>query len=134
MKRSVILFLIILLAKISSFSQTTSTPIENDSIVTITIDELKIANLIFIEHDSLLKEKELLDKQLNNYLSKTNILQKRIELVSEQRDVFKEQVLVEQSINNQLRKDINRKNKVIKGLTIGGVSVTIGLALFLILK
>lgn len=48
----------------TSFSQTTSTPITSDSMVLITPQQLKTANLIFLEHSMLLKENEVKDSQV----------------------------------------------------------------------
>ena len=132
MKRSEILFLIILLVKIIGFSQTTLIPIENDS--TITTEQLKIANLIFIEHESLLKERELMDKQLCNYISKSNILKQENILLLEQNSKHVERIADLDYKNRELNKIIKGKNNLITGLTIGGVSITVGLALFLLLR
>lgn len=63
MKRIALLLLIILLGKIPSFSQTTST----DSTVCITSDQLKTINLIFLEHQKLSEENSVLKKEVTIY-------------------------------------------------------------------
>lgn len=82
----------------------------------------------------LLEENELQHQQLHNYMKKTDILQEQIIIISDQKNLYKD--ISENQARNieDLQKQINKKNKTIKGLTIGGVCVTIGLALFLIFK
>lgn len=64
MKRNVILLLVSLLTTIVTFSQSTSYPKNlGDSLVIITANQLKEANLIFLEHSYLVDENNmLLDK------------------------------------------------------------------------
>ena len=63
MKKIVLLLLINLLIPITSISQT----ISKDSLITITPTQLKQINLIFNEHSSLKKEKEVYLEQINSY-------------------------------------------------------------------
>ena len=63
--RIIILFLMSLLMTTMSFSQSTSTHITRDSMVLITPQQLKTANLIFLEHEMLSKENEVLESQIN---------------------------------------------------------------------
>lgn len=82
----------------------------------------------------LLEENELLHIQMYNYTKKAELQQQQINLLEEKNSVYKSELYIkEQSIEN-LKKDLNKKNNTIKGLTIGGVSVTVGLVLFLLLK
>lgn len=75
-----------------------------------------------------------MNKQFQNYMKKTDVLQNQIKLMSEEKDLFKYVVDTQTIQIEKLQKDLNKKNKVIKGLTVGGASVTIGLVLFLIFK
>lgn len=124
-KRTWIVLLIITLTKITSFSITTSTSINQDSTVyTITPEQIKYTNLIFVEHQKLLKENSLLNEQISNYQSLHNNF---IKLDSIQKDQINNQL----KINYDLCKEIDKKNKVIR---IGGITVGISLILILLLK
>ncbi len=134
MKRIVMLLLTILLTRIMCFSQTTSTEIKQDSIVFITSEQLKYTNLIFVEHEKLLIENDLLNTQIYN-------LECKIENYKELDTIRVEQIQKYKSVNNiyfkqiqDLNKNISSKNKTILGLEIGGVTVTVGLLLFILLK
>ena len=48
----------------TSFSQTTLITTENDTMVCITPQQLKTANLIFLEHDMLRKENDVMQSQI----------------------------------------------------------------------
>lgn len=65
MKRSIILLVLSLLTAIASFTQTTYPKNLNDSLVVITAEQLKQTNLIFIEHDHLMKENVLLKSKIS---------------------------------------------------------------------
>lgn len=134
MKRIVILFLVILLVRIMCFSSNTSEVIRQDSTVLITSDQLKYANLIFVEHRKLLEENRLLYEQLHNYQAKTDYLLK----IDSIRTV---QITNYQRINEayvmqieDLNKAIKRKNRTVTYWKIGGITVSVGLVLFLLLK
>lgn len=90
--------------------------------------------MIFNEHKMLLEENELQHQQLHNYMKKTDILKDQINLLSEQNTIYRNSLLIQEDKIEKLEKEINKKNNTIKGLTIGGVCVTVGLALFLIFK
>lgn len=49
----------------TSFSQTTLITTENDTMICITPQQLKTANLIFLEHDRLSKENDVMQSQIN---------------------------------------------------------------------
>lgn len=77
MKKRKIAFLVMTLVPIYSFSQTTSSPTMIDTIhleipvnpsdlVSITDKQLKIANLIFLEHEKMFQEIPLLEAKISN--------------------------------------------------------------------
>ena len=75
MKKTAKLFLIGLLIPIACFSQTTYPKIVNDSLIVVTPQQLKTTNLIFLEHNKLLKENELLNKKIETLNAINNIWQ-----------------------------------------------------------
>ena len=127
MKRFIILFLLITLVRIISFSQITST----DSIVYITPEQLKITNLIFAEHSKLKYENYLLNKQIhlykldNQYLDSINQLQ--LQKYSDIINSYEVQV-------TNLNKSLDNTNKSFQIWKIGSITVGVGLILWLILK
>lgn len=130
MKTYVILLLTTLLTTITSFSQNISTP----ETVLITTEQLKKANLVFIEHDKLLKENLLLYNQIYNYKEYTNTLLKTDsvkELKLEQYQIIMN--TYDTQINN-LTDDIKRKNRTIKIWKIGGITISAGLLLLFLIK
>lgn len=134
MKKTLVVLLIMMLARIMCFSLTTSTPIEPDSTVLVTLSDLKYANLIFVEHDKLLNENSLLYQQIGNYAELNSQLVQvdslRLQQISEYSRLNRNYV----NRIDALNKEITKKNKVIRCWQIGGLSVSIGLILFLILK
>ena len=129
MKRILIVLITILLTKTLSFSSTISNQTKIDSIVSTS--DIKYANLIFIEHDKLLKENSLLYKQLNNYIVLNSQLERtdslRIKQIEELNRIYSIQV-------ENLNKEIHKQNKVIKCWKIGGITISAGLILLLLLK
>lgn len=127
MKRFIILFLLIILVRITSFSQITLT----DSIVYITPEQLKITNLIFAEHSKLKYENYLLNKQIhlykldNQYLDSINQLQ--LQKYSDIINSYEVQVI-------NLNKSLDSTNKSFQVWKIGSITVGVGLILWLILK
>ena len=107
---------------------------ENDSIVCISIQDIKYANLIFAEHNKLMKDNILLSQQIENYKTLTNTLV--------QVDSLRIEQLNEYSILNQnyqeriedLNKHIKKKNKTLLIWQIGGITVSTSLLLFLLFK
>lgn len=134
MKRTLLTLLIIMLVRIIGFSSNTLILTESDSIVSITTSDLKYANLIFVEHNKLLRENNLFKNQLENYKILNNHL--------EQVDSLRQQQIGEYQGLNQsyilqienLNKDIQNKNRAILGWKIGSITVSAGLVLFLLLK
>lgn len=127
MKRFAILSLLIILVRIISFSQITST----DSIVCITPEQLKITNLIFAEHSKLKYENYLLYKQVdayrldNQYLDSINQLQ--LQKYNNIVNSYENQII-------DLNKSLEDSNRSIKIWKIGGITIGAGLLLWLILK
>lgn len=134
MKRIVILFLAILLVRTICFSSTISETIAQDSIVSITSEQLKYANLIFIEHKQLLKENKLLHNQVKNYQLKTDYLLQTDSLrVSQLKNYLSINDMYVQQIYD-LNKAIKKENYTVTCWKIGSITVTVGLVLFLLLK
>lgn len=134
MKRITILFLTILLVRTICFSSNTSEAIRQGSTVSITSDQLKYTNLIFIEHKKLLEENKLLLQQVQNYKVKTNYLLTTDSLRVAQMSNYK-LINREYSIQiDNLNKAIKKKDRAVTCWKIGGITVSIGLILFLILK
>ena len=105
-----------------------------DSIVSITSEQLKYTNLIFVEHKNLLEENKLLNQQISNYQLKVNYLLKTDSLRLSQIEEYK-------SINDNyvkqikdLNSDIKKKKRSITYLEIGGITITASLVIFLLLK
>lgn len=134
MKRITILFLTILLVRTICFSSNTSEAIRQGSIVSITSDQLKYTNLIFIEHKKLLEENKLLLQQVQNYKVKTNYLlttdSLRVAQISNYKLINREYSIQIENLN----KTIKKKDRAVTCWKIGGITVSIGLILFLILK
>lgn len=131
MKRIATLLLAILLTTTICFSQSTSTEISPDSIVSITSEQLKYANLIFVEHDKLLTENKLLNIQLDNYQSKLKLSERTDSLrLSQYKELEEMHFLQIQGLN----RSISKKDKTILGLKIGCVTVSAGVILLLLLK
>lgn len=134
MKRIVTLLLTILLATTICFSQTTSTETSPDSIVSITSEQLKYTNLIFVEHEKLLTENNLLTTQIGNYQSKLKLAEEtdslRVSQISEHKKLNEAYTLQIKDLNQ----DISKKNKTILGLKIGCVTVSVGILLLLLLR
>lgn len=133
-KKTWIVLILILLTKITSFSQNISTQIEQDSTVSITAVDLKYTNLIFAEHKKLLSENEFLYEQVDN-LHHLNLQNERIEELRLMQ--IDELECMNQSKMNQityLEKELKKKNNKLVAWKIGGVTVTVGLLLFLLLR
>lgn len=134
MKKILIVLLIMMLAKITCFSSTTSTPIEQDSIVSVTTSDLKYANLIFVEHNKLLNENALLHSQVENYIELNKQLVQVDSLRKQQLYEYNKLSQCYVTQMNALNKEVKKKNRAIRYWQIGGVTVSVGLVLFLLLK
>lgn len=134
MKRFVILFYLILLMTITCFSQNILINENNDTIVLVTANQLKETNLIFIEHQKLLIENQLLNKQLSNYQYSNNILLQTDSIRLTQLRNYKELV---QSYNNeitQLNLELRKKDNTLLIWKVGGITVSISLLIWLLFK
>lgn len=134
MRKTLIVFLIMMLTRIGCFSSNTSTPTEPDSIVSVTASDIKYANLIFVEHKKLRVENECLYEQVSN-LEELNIQNMRLDsLRVEQIGEYDKLTKSYATQIEQLNKDIKKKNVELKAWQIGGITVSVGLILFLLLK
>lgn len=134
MKRIVILFLAILLVRITCFSSTTSEVTRQDSIVSITSDQLKYANLIFVEHKKLLEENDLLTQQVQNYQVKTDLFLRTDSLRVSQITNYQHINEAYATQIEDLNKAIKKRDRAVTCWKIGGITVSVGLVLFLLLK
>ena len=134
MKRIATLLLAILLTTTICFSQTTSVETNPDSIVSVTSEQLKYANLIFVEHEKLLIENSLLNTQIGNYQSKLKLAEEtdslRLSQISQYKGINEAYSLQ----IGELNKSLLKKDKTILGLKIGCVTVSAGIILLLLLK
>lgn len=112
----------------------TSEIIKNDSIVLVTPSQLKYANLLFIEHKRFLEENKLLNQQILNYRTKIDYMIKTDSLRISQIDNY--QRMNRESTNKikELNSDLKKKQKILTGWKIGGITVSAGLILSLLLK
>ena len=127
MKKILILLFLILSVRIISFSETISSPIEQESTVSITATELKYTNLIFIEHKRLLVDNSLLKVQVNNY---SNLYNQQLELDN----IRKEELDNCYSQIYTLQESLSFKDRSFKILTIGSISVSVGLLILFLVK
>ena len=134
MKRLVILFFLILLTTITCSSQITLEKIKKDSIVLITPSQLKETNLIFAEHQKLLVENDLLLKQISNYKYDNYLLTKTDSLRKLQLSNYESLSKSYSTEIEKLNKEIDRKDKSILCWKIGGITVSVGLLIWLLLK
>lgn len=134
MKRIATLLLAILLTTTICFSQTTSVETNPDSIVSVTSEQLKYANLIFVEHEKLLIENSLLNTQIGNYQSKLKLAEEtdslRLSQISQYKGINEAYSLQ----IGELNKSLSKKDKTILGLKIGCITVSAGIILLLLLK
>lgn len=126
-KKLLVILLITLLTTTTSSSSTISSGIEKDSTVSITPTQLKETNLIFAEHRKLLIENQLIFEQLNNYKEDNKLLIKADSVRQAQIKVYKDW-------NESLTKNLNKKKKTLFLWKIGGITVSSGLLLLLLIK
>lgn len=129
MKRSAILLLISLLTTIVTFSQNTYPKNIGDSLVVITAEQLKEANLIFLEHSYLLNENNLLlekldvqDELIFNYHQMDSINRSKIITLSNELDFSNNKV-------SRLQKQLNN-HKIY--FWIGGSTLVVSIIAFLL--
>lgn len=95
---------------------------------------MKYANLIFVEHKKLLEENDLLTQQVQNYQAKTDFLLRTDSLRIAQITNYQ---LINETYATQiedLNKAIKKKDLAVTCWKIGGITVSVGLVLFLLLK
>jgi hypothetical protein len=131
MKRLLVIFLLLIQIPITCSSQVISNQTDQDSTVLLTTSQLKYANLIFAEHNKLLNENSLLKEQITNYNKVVADLEQIDSLKTVQLNLqaiaYSEQI---NKLNAQLK-----KNKISRNAwMIGGISVSVGLLLYGLLK
>lgn len=95
---------------------------------------MKYANLIFVEHKKLLEENDLITQQVQNYQAKTDFLLRTDSLRVAQITNYQ---LINETYATQiedLNKAIKKKDRAVTCWKIGGITVSVGLVLFLLLK
>ena len=137
MRKIILILLISLLGMTSSFSQTIYPKMTQDSLIVITPLQLKKTNLIFLEHSKFLQQIPLLESQIQN-LEKINSDFEKSDSI---RQVQLNRCLTQLQTNtdalikmsNSLTESEKKAQKW-RNWTIGGVGVSVGLALILLLK
>lgn len=109
----------------------------DDSLVVITPQQLKASNLIFLEHKKLKLERFELNKQLTsyelltaNYAKTDSIRLQQLAQAELQMQMYDEAISKQRE---QIAK-MNKKNKRLTTLSIGGFAISIGLLLALLIK
>lgn len=109
----------------------------DDSLVVITPQQLKASNLIFLEHKKLKLERFELNKQLTsyelltaNYAKTDSIRLQQLARAELQMQMYDEAISKQRE---QLAK-MNKKNKRLTTLSIGGFAISVGLLLALLIK
>lgn len=102
--------------------------------IPVSTSDIKYTNLIFVEHESLILENNLLNKQLGNYKSLTNNLEETISLQNQEINNYQELNQIYATEVQSLTKEVKKKNSQLLGWKIGGITVGVGLILALILK
>lgn len=109
----------------------------DDSLVVITPQQLKASNLIFLEHKKLKLERFELNKQLTsyelltaNYAKTDSIRLQQLAQAELQMQMYDEAISKQRE---QIAK-MNKKNKRLTTLSIGGFAISVGLLLALLIK
>jgi hypothetical protein len=108
--------------------------IEQDSTVLITYDQLKQANLIFVEHSKLLEENRLLNQQIINYIDMNNYLSEIDTLRVQQLNNLKDINFQYLNKIEDLNKAISKNKTTINVLKVGCFSVSLGFLLYILFK
>lgn len=120
-----------------SFSQTTYPKLTSDSLIVITPQQLKATNLIFLEHKKLKLEVPELNKQIISYESLINSYAKSDSLKNSQIDELTNYMEVSEQVKENQLREINKlksKNQLYKGLSIGGVTISVIFLITLLIK
>ena len=125
MKKIVLLLSISLLIPITSISQT----ISKDSLITITPTQLKQINLIFNEHSSLKKEKEVYLEQINSYERVIDNYQQLDSVNIVKSKLYKQELQNKENTISELNKAIktSKTKHRIKNWIIGVLGAVVGL-------
>ena len=137
MKRSIILCLLSLLTVIACFSQSTYPLILNDSLIVISPTQLKQTNLIFLEHKKLSLENSELKIQNENYGKLIFNYQVSDSVKNEQISLLTNSLGEYNSIIEEHKVQIGKlqsSKKLYKGIAVGGVTISLGLLILLIVK
>ena len=109
----------------------------DDSLVVITPQQLKASNLIFLKHKKLKLERFELNKQLTsyelltaNYAKTDSIRLQQLARAELQMQMYDEAISKQRE---QIAK-MNKKNKRLTTLSIGGFAISVGLLLALLIK
>lgn len=128
---------LIILSSLSVRGQTTYPKLTSDSLIVITPQQLKATNLIFLEHKKLKLEVPELNKQIVSYESLINSYAKSDSLKNSQIDELTNYMEVSEQVRENQLREINKlksKNQLYKGLSIGGVTVSVMLLITLLIK
>lgn len=109
----------------------------DDSLVVITPQQLKASNLIFLEHKKLKLERFELNKQLTSYELLTANYAKTDSIRLQQLARAELQMqMCDEAISKQREQiaKMNKKNKRLTTLSIGGFAISVGLLLALLIK
>ncbi len=109
----------------------------DDSLVVITPQQLKASNLIFLEHKKLKLERFELNKQLTSYeLLTTNYAKTDSIRLQQLARAELQMQMYDEAISKQREQiaKMNKKNKRLTTLSIGGFAISVGLLLALLIK
>ena len=134
MRKKVILFLISLLIPILSFSQSTYPKTIGDSLIVITPLQLKKTNLIFLEHRKFKLENNELRLQTDKYKQLYSNCLVMDSINTSINSQLRTELLVRDEELQKQRKIVSRQKKQIKGLTIGGITVSVALLVFILCR
>ena len=119
------------------FSQNTYPLILNDSLIVISPTQLKQTNLIFLEHRKLsLENRELkiqnknYGKLISNYQVSDSVKNEQISLLTNNLGEYNN-IIEKQRV--QIEK-LQSSKKLYKGIAVGGVTISLGLLILLIVK
>lgn len=137
MKRRKIALLIMMLVPIYSFSQHISNPtlidtihlsipVNESELVTITDEQLKTANLIFLEHEKLSKEVSLLNEKISN-LEKIDSTWQHTDSIRKSNELKYIETI---NNNNSQIKQLKKDKKILLGTSFTSIALFL-LSLFL---
>lgn len=120
--------------KITCFSQNILIRENNDTIILITPNQLKRTNLIFIEHQKLLNENDLLNKQLKNFTLDNRVLIHADSIRLMQIESYKRMNQAYSIQLDNINKELKKTNNNLMMWKIGGITISAGLLVWLLLK